>query len=178
MTETSIGNVGLVLHCAPLLLNTGWTENESNIYKYYYEGITPIIGKLIDKIDQERVSVARALGLEIETARDWFKRTYHIEEETLYECIQNNEAYQTIDAPRSLEHRYIYEDIPCGLVPLEAVGKHLGLEMNTTRLIIDLASSLLDVDFRKIGRNLDDLVDGHLDHTLTSILNRGDASCI
>ena len=39
MIETSIGNVGMVLHCAPLLLNTGWTE-ENSTYKYYYDGIT------------------------------------------------------------------------------------------------------------------------------------------
>ena len=49
MIETSIGNVGMILHCAPLLLNTGWTESQDKIYKYYYDGITPTVGRLIEK---------------------------------------------------------------------------------------------------------------------------------
>lgn len=150
--ETSIGNIGMVLHVAPLLLNTGWTENPSNIYKHYYDGITPIIAEFIEKIDQERVNVSEALGYRIETTKEWLIRTYHIQGDNLYECIQNNEAYRTIDAPSSLKHRYIYEDVPCGLVPIESVGLKLGLDMTYTTLTIDLASKLLNEDFREIGR--------------------------
>lgn len=157
--ETSVGNVGMILHCAPLLLNTGWTESSSNTYKYYYEGITPSIARLLEKIDAERVEVSKKLGFEVETTQQWLKRIYNVEGQNLYECIRNNEAYKTIDAPTSLQHRYIFEDVPCGLVPLEAVGKKLGLEMKYTSLIIDLAISLTGVDFRKIGRNLDFLCD-------------------
>ena len=155
MIQTSIGNVGMVLHCAPLLLNTGWTESERNIYKYYYDGITPTIGELIEKIDQERVAVSEALGHRVESTKDWLIRTYHVTGNNIYECIQNNKAYETIDAPGSLKHRYIFEDVPCGLVPLEAIGLKLGLDMVYTTLIIDLASKLLNIDFRATGRNLD-----------------------
>lgn len=154
MVETSIGNVGMILHCAPLLLNTGWTESKTAIYNYYYDGITPSIGKLIEQIDGERVLVSKILGLEVETTKEWLKRTYHVEGDSLYDCIQNNLAYTTIVAPRSLDHRYIFEDVPCGLVPLEAIGHKLGLEMKSTSLIIELASALVGVDFRKVGRNL------------------------
>jgi opine dehydrogenase len=155
MIQTSIGNVGMVLHCAPLLLNTGWTESEKSTYKYYYEGITPTICDFIEKIDDERVAVSEALGYKVESTKEWLIRTYHITGNNLYECIQNNEAYKTIDAPGSLKHRYIFEDIPCGLVPLESIGLKLSLDMSYTTLVIDLASKLLGVDFRKIGRNLE-----------------------
>lgn len=157
MIETSIGNVGMILHCAPLLLNSGWTESDSNIYKYYYDGITPTIGNLIERIDLERVSVSESLGHKVESTKEWLIRTYHVKGNNLYECIQNNEAYKTIDAPTSLKHRYIFEDVPCGLVPLEAIGIKLGLDMSCTTLIIDLASKLMDFNFRKNGRNLEDL---------------------
>ncbi len=170
MIETSIGNVGMILHCAPLLLNTGWTESQKAVYKYYYDGITPTVGRLIEKIDQERVAVSRELGFEVESAKDWLKRTYNVEGQTLYECIQNNAAYETIDAPNSLEHRYIFEDIPHGLVALEAVGKKLGVDMKNTSLIIDLASSLMDVDFRKIGRNLNNFLKGKDGNDIRALL--------
>lgn len=154
MIETSIGNVGMILHCAPLLLNTGWTENQSNIYKYYYDGITPTVGKFLERIDEEKVTVSQRLGLKVESTAEWLKRTYHVKGSNLYECIQNNQAYKTIDAPDSLNHRYIFEDVPYGLVPLELIGKKMGLEMKYTSLVIDLASSLTETDFRKIGRKL------------------------
>ena len=157
MLETSIGNLGMILHSAPLLLNTGWTETDKYIYKYYYDGITPSIGALMEKIDGERIAVAKLLGTEIESTKEWLIRTYDVEGDSLYECIQNNQAYRTIDAPKSMEHRYIFEDIPCGLVPLEAIGKRLGLEMTNTSIIIDLASALLDIDFRSRGRNFETL---------------------
>jgi len=71
--------------------------------------------------------------------------------------LQLNEAYRTIEAPTSLNHRYILEDVPCGLVPLEAVGKRLGLPMILTTLVVDLASELMGVELRKTGRSLDRL---------------------
>lgn len=152
--QTSIGNVGMVLHCAPLVLNSGWTENKHNLYKYYYDGITPTVSAFIENIDTERIAVSAVLGHEVESTRDWMMRTYHVRGDNLYECIQNNEVYRSIDAPCSLKHRYIFEDVPCGLVPLEAVGLQLGIDMTCTSLIIDLASKLMNVDFRKEGRNL------------------------
>lgn len=157
--ETSLGNVGMVLHCAPIILNTGWIENTSTVFKYYYDGITPTISNFIKIIDQERVEVARLLGSTIESTEDWLKRTYKLQGNSLFECIQNNDAYRTIDAPKSLYHRYIFEDVPCGLVPLESMGISLGLEMHATKTIIDLASLLLNTDFRKQGRqiNVEDL---------------------
>lgn len=172
MIETSIGNVGMILHCAPILLNTGWTESENNMYKYYYDGITPSIGRFIEKIDQERIMVSKKLGLEVESTKEWLERTYHVEGESLYDCIQNNKAYETIDAPSSMEHRYIYEDIPCGLVPLEAAGRRLGLQMKNTGLIIELASSMLETDFRQIGRNLNYLCKYSSNNEFKVLFNR------
>lgn len=154
MIETSIGNVGMILHCAPLLLNSGWTESNKHEYKYYFNGISPSIARFIEKIDDERIRVSKLLGMEVESTKDWIKRTYDVQGNSLYECVQNNEAYETIDAPNTLNHRYIFEDIPCGLVPLESAGRYLGLAMTNTNIVIDLASALLGVDFRYRGRNL------------------------
>lgn len=172
MIQTSIGNVGMVLHCAPLLLNAGWTESENNIYKYYYDGITPTVGELINKIDLERVAVSEALGYKVESTQEWLIRTYHVTGNNLYECIQNNDAYKTIDAPGSLKHRYIFEDVPCGLVPLESIGLKLGLDMSHTTLIIDLASKLMNVNYRKNGRNMEYLDIPSVNNGLKNIFER------
>ncbi len=170
LVQTSIGNVGMMLHCAPLLLNSGWTENDHTSYKYYHEGITPSISHFLEKLDFERVAVSYALGSPVVSTKTWLKQTYHVEGDTLYDCIQNTEAYHHIYAPTSLRHRYLFEDVPYGLVPLEAIGLKLGLLMKHTTLLIDLACTMLDVDFRLHGRNLESLSVTHQNQILDDII--------
>jgi len=152
--ETSLGNVGMVLHCAPLLLNIGWIESPNTKFKYYYEGITPTIANLLQKIDNERLAVAKKLGIQIIPLTEWFKTSYNVEGKNIYECIKKTSAYDKIDAPDTINHRYIFEDITTGLVPLENMGNQLGVDMKVTKLIIDLANEVLNTDFRKEGRKI------------------------
>ena len=37
--KTSLSNVGMVLHCAPVMMNIGWIETPKVDFKYYYDGI-------------------------------------------------------------------------------------------------------------------------------------------
>lgn len=147
--ETSLGNVGMILHCAPFILNAGWTECPTTEYKYYYEGITPTVGKLIEKLDNCRVSVAKELGYRVPSTLEWMKEEYMVEGHTLYECIKNNSSYKEIDAPQSLHHRYIFEDVPYGLAPLEKIGIELKVDMKPVTLIIEMANLLMETDFRR-----------------------------
>ena len=149
---TSLMNVGMVLHCAPVLMNIGWIETDTVDFKYYYDGISPSIAHFLAKIDAERVSVANALGYYVETLISWLQRSYHVYGNTVYECIQNNRAYREIDAPATIQTRYLLEDVPNGLVPIEYLGKKLGVHTPNITTIIDLACSIMETDFRSIGR--------------------------
>lgn len=154
MVQTSLGNVGMILHCTPVLFNIGWIENEKTRFKYYYDGITKSIAAFLEKLDQERILVGRKLGTELESTSNWMRRSYGIEGADLYECIRNNDAYRTIDAPKSITHRYITEDIPCGLVPLENIAHLLDINTPNISTIIDLSIGITGTDFRKIGRTI------------------------
>lgn len=158
---TSFSNVGMILHCAPVLMNIGWIETEKTQFKYYYDGISKTVSGFLEKMDKERVEVARKMGYIVDSVSDWMKKSYNIEGDSLYEVIQNNDSYRLIDAPPTLDSRYLFEDIPNGLVPIEFLGKEIGVNTDNISLIIDLASSVLNVDFRKIGRQfcLKDLID-------------------
>lgn len=151
---TSFSNVGMVLHCSPVMMNIGWIESEKADFKYYYDGISRSVADFIQKIDDERVAVARAAGFEIESVADWLRRTYKVEGKDLYECIRNNESYREIDAPPTVKTRYILEDVPNGLVPIEYLGKELNVETSNITTIINLASSVINRDFRKEGRQV------------------------
>ncbi len=152
VAHTSLANVGMILHCAPVLMNIGWIENEKVDFKYYYDGISKSVADYIEKMDSERIQVANELGYQIESVAEWLRRTYNTEGIDLYECIKNNVAYREIDAPPSLNSRYIYEDVPNGLVPIEYIGKQLNVKTKCITNIIDLADGVYNSDFRKIGR--------------------------
>lgn len=149
---TSLSNVGMVLHCSPVMMNIGWIESEKVDFKYYYDGISKSVAHFLEKIDQERMAVAKAEGFEIESVKDWLIRTYGVTGNTLYECIRNNEAYREIDAPPTINTRYIFEDVPNGLVPVEAMGMEYSIPTPNITTIINLASSVMDQDYRQIGR--------------------------
>lgn len=151
---TSLSNVGMVLHCAPILMNIGWIETEKVDFKYYYDGISPTVARFIEKIDDERLAVARELGYEVESTADWMRRTYHVTGADLHECIRNNSAYQEIDAPHSIQCRYILEDVPCGLIPVEDAGRKLGVPTPNITVLVDMINAVFDCDFRQKGRKL------------------------
>ena len=149
---TSLSNVGMILHFAPVLMNIGWIENKKTAFKYYYDGITPSIASFLEKMDHEKISVAKALGYEIETTETWLKRTYNVDGHGLYECLKNTKQYRAIDAPETIHHRYIIEDVPCGLVPVEDAAIQCGVSTKNITSIIDLASAVTEIDFRSMGR--------------------------
>lgn len=150
--QTSLGNIGMILHCAPVLMNLGWIESEKVDFEYYYDGISKSIAGFLEKLDLERLQVGQALGFELETTAEWLKRSYNVQGETLYECISKNKYYRGIYAPKSIKHRYIEEDIPYGLVPLESTAQYLNIATPLTTLVIDLANAIMDKDYRQIGR--------------------------
>lgn len=150
--RTSLSNVGMVLHCAPVMMNVGWIETPKVDFKYYYDGISPSVARFLEKIDAERQAVAKAGGFEIESVREWLIRTYGVTGKNLHECIRNNEAYKEIDAPPTINTRYIFEDVPNGLVPVEAMGQEYGVPTPNISAIIDLACSVMDADYRATGR--------------------------
>ena len=151
--QTSLGNVGMILHCAPMLMNVGWIENEEAEFKYYYDGISEAVAGFLEKIDAERLKVAEAMGAGVESVSDWMRNAYDVKGANLYECIRNNTCYKDIGAPQVIRHRYLEEDVPYGLVPLESVGSYLGIPTPNTKLIIDLANAVLERDYRASGRH-------------------------
>lgn len=149
---TSLSNVGMILHCAPVLMNIGWIESEIVDFKYYYDGISRSIAAFLEKMDRERMNVAKALGFKIESVMEWLKRTYEASGDCLYECIRSVDVYKEIDAPPTINCRYIFEDVPNGLVPIEFLGKSIGIDVSNITIIIDLAESVTDCNYRLCGR--------------------------
>lgn len=151
--ETSFANIGAIFHPAPLILNASKVDNGVP-FDYYHEGITPSVAALMERIDVERLAVAKALGVETRSAKEWLQVAYGAEGDTLYEAIQANASYCGIKAPQTLQHRYILEDVPTGLIPIASFGRHLGVPTPFTDSLIQMACGVTGINFWLQGRTV------------------------
>lgn len=149
---TSFSNVGMILHCAPVLMNIGWIESDKVVFKYYYDGISPTIAQYLEEMDYERCNIAKAMGYVVPTVKEWLKITYDSDGDTLFDALRNNNSYKEIDAPPTINTRYVFEDVPNGLVPIEAIANQLEIRIPAITTIIDLACYIMNTDYRQIGR--------------------------
>lgn len=143
---TGLNNIGMVFHPAPFLLNLSRIDRGEKFF-YYKEGISPAVASFIEKIDCERLMVGKRLGIQIESAQEWLKNTYGAEGDTLFECIQNTDAYGEVLAPQTIHSRYIFEDISTGLVTLYQMGRCFNMNLSYSDSVIKLANLIFHVDF-------------------------------
>lgn len=154
---TSMENIGAVFHPALTILNAGWIEASGGDFEYYLQGITPSVAKLLERVDAERLDVARALGVRSVSAREWLYLSYDSPGGNLYEAIQRTDGYRGIKAPPNIAHRYIWEDIPMSLVPISSIGAMLGTPTPMIDMVIALGSMLHDADYAAQGRTVERL---------------------
>lgn len=149
--ESTLSNVGPLLHVAPVVFSFTKIEYAEE-FLYYKQGISPAVSRFIEKVEQERIKILKHLGIDHESLFGWFEKCYGIKEDNLKDCIRKNYYYDTIVAPKDINHRYILEDVPFGLVPLESIAIYNGVEVPIITSLINIVNSLYDIDFRLKGR--------------------------
>ena len=153
--HTGLDNMGAIFHPALALLNAARIESTGGNYQFYIEGVTPSVARILESLDRERVTVASALGIRAHTAREWLALAYNAVGESLYEAMHNQPGYRGIQAPPTLNHRYITEDVPMSLVPMAALGRRYGVEVPAIDSLIRLACIVHQTDYWRRGRTLD-----------------------
>jgi opine dehydrogenase len=155
--HTSLDNMGSIFHPALTLLNAGWIEHSKGGFQFYIDGVTQSTARVLKVLDRERVTIAASLGVRTRPAVQWLKDAYSAKGDTLYDAIQGNPGYQGIRAPRSLRHRYIFEDVPFSLVPMISLGKQFGVEPGAIDAMVRLACVAHGTNYYERGRTVDDM---------------------
>jgi opine dehydrogenase len=154
--ETGLDNIGAIFHPGTVALSAARIEAGAPFE--FYRDMTPCVVRFLEALDEERLAVARAYEVWATGAAEWLARSYEgVRGATLYERILSNPAYAGIAAPRSLETRYVLEDVPTGLVPIASLGRLARLEMRATAGLVDVCGALLQRDFWAEGRTLERL---------------------
>ncbi|WP_168198208.1 NAD/NADP octopine/nopaline dehydrogenase family protein [Crassaminicella thermophila] len=153
---TSFDNTNPIVHPTTTLLCTGLVESNRD-WLFYWDGFTPSIGSFLEELDQERIAVGNALGLNLITCKKQYELEYGVCEDTLEQAVKNTQAYAEIKGQHSLNTRYILEDIPMGLLPLASMGKLLGVPVERMETVIRFCEYFLHKDFSSNGRTVENL---------------------
>jgi opine dehydrogenase len=156
--QTTLQNGNPVIHPAVTLLNAGLLERTGGDFLFYEEGVTESVGRLIEAVDLERLAIAGALGVKIESEPAIGVRQGYMLEENYSTGYSQAPGFLGIKAQPQLDHRYLTEDVGYSLTFLTDLAAHLGVPTPVMDGVITLASVVLARDFRaEAVRTLDSL---------------------
>ena len=154
--ETSLENIGAILHPSVILFNAATIERGQGFY--FYNDMTPAIASFLEQIDGERLLIGDAFGIKLKSVSDWVSYAYAgISGQNLCDKIKNNPAYYKILAPNRLQSRLLLEDIPTGILPMIELGSLAKVKTPLMESVLNISQALLSIDFRQKGRTLKNL---------------------
>lgn len=155
---TSLRNLNAIMHPPGMILGAAWIEHTGGDFYFYQDAATLVVGRLLDKIDQERLMIGKAWDEHLETFAELMYKTGITTEaakdsgslrRAFLECEENSK----IKAPPTLDHRYMHEDMMHGLVPMIAIGQAAGVNSPVMQSLVRIASVVNDIDYWEEGLN-------------------------
>jgi opine dehydrogenase len=145
--EVGLNNGNPVIHPAITLLNAARIEKEGNKMFFYRDGVSPAVARLIQKVDEERMALLKALGYPAQSEPVTSVQQGYASSTDYFECYGKGLGYRDLPSPDSLDNRYLHEDIGMSLVMFCSLGKLLGVPTPTCELIVRLGENLTGMDY-------------------------------
>lgn len=158
--ETGLSNINAIMHPAGMVGNAGWIERHAGDLLFYREALSPAVARTIEAVDNERLEIVKALELTPHA----FIEIFHsagltsdaaLASDSVYQALQESAPNRTIKAPRTLDHRYMHEDVGYGLVPMAELARLLEIDTPVIDALITLASTMNAADYRREGLTLE-----------------------
>lgn len=154
--QTSIDAPGLIIHPISTLMNMSRIEQIGPYRNSHYD-ITPSVGRIMDGVDHERMDIANLLCRETFSFMDTMEVLYKVKGESAYDIMYQVSAHNVQMSPDSLNHRYVTEDIPYGLVTIATIGRQIGIPTPRIDAIINIACMANGEDYWSTGRTAEKL---------------------
>jgi len=145
--QTSLQNGNPVIHPAITLLNAALIERTSGDFFFYEEGVTPAVGRLIKAVDQERIAIGRALGVEVVPDPELGCAQGYMQEPTYDKGYSEAPGFKGIKAQSNLDYRYFNEDVGYGLVFLRKLAEQVDVDTPYINAVIRMVSLLMKRDY-------------------------------
>ena len=161
--STSLNNLNPIVHPPMVLFNAGRIEATGGKgWNLYADGATESVAKIMMSMDEERMAVLKLIstdGIPIKDSFETFYANYSLGKKTLSETLRQSPIHgdPAFPAPTSVDTRYINEDLPFGLVPWSLIGRAWDVPTPTINAVIQIASTMLGVDYFQKGLTAEDL---------------------
>ena len=149
--QTTLQNGNPVIHPAVTLLNAGLLERTHGGFKFYEEGITPSVGRLMEAVDRERLAIAAALGVTVLSEPDVGVLEGYMVESNYTTGYSTAPGFRGIGAPNRIDSRYLTEDIGYSMVFWTDLARQMAVDTPVMDAIIAIGSVVLGDDVRARG---------------------------
>ncbi len=173
--DGALMNAGPIIHPPLIMMNAGPLEHFDH-WDIHNEGTQPSIRRVTTALDNERIAVREALGY----GAPHFPLSDHYDpdgEEWMYGNAAHERLVDSGDWREHIElasHRYLREDIACGLAFLVSVADWAGVPCPVARGLLAVASAVVGEDLRQTGRTLENLgLNGLSREDMKSMLDEG-----
>ena len=141
--ETALNATNPIMHPVGVLMNAGRIERSQGEFRFYEEGVTPAVARVISSLDDERRAVGRALGLSLPEVASLYHHAGFGPRGDLWEVINGSRMLTPLRAPGSLDTRWLSEDTPYALATWVELGDALGVPMPVAGAAVTLATALM-----------------------------------
>ena len=144
------------LHAPLVFMNAGPIEALDE-FDIHVDGNPRSVVKVSITLDRERITLRKALGY---SSHHWpLEDLYSRTGETFYGVISRDrmERQSVWREKIDFHHRYVTEDVGCGLALWSSLGRRLGVPTPLSDVFLTLASTVNDLDYRATGRTLENL---------------------
>ncbi|MDH6592455.1 opine dehydrogenase [Variovorax sp. TBS-050B] len=145
---SALANVNPQSHGPLAVFN--WTRIERGEPWAQYHCMTPGVARAIEALDAERRAVAAAFGIALGPIEAHFARSFGTTSEKLADIAAELHAQRGgPPGPTRTDTRFVSEDMPYGLAFVEALGAIAGVPTPATRTVLDAASLVNGIDYRR-----------------------------
>lgn len=157
----ALSNLNAQSHLAIALMNL--TRMERGERWAQAENVTPLVGRLIEALDLERLAIAKALSVQVKTVQEHFVLSYHVPLGSVSEMNQQMQRNGNGSfGPTTAESRYVLEDVPFGLEATAQLGRMAGIPAPLHEAGIAIFSAAYGRDFTQENDLLEALKIGSL----------------
>jgi opine dehydrogenase len=150
--EAGLNNANPVIHPPIALMNAARIERDGFAMRFYGDGVSPTVARMIQKLDEERMALLKALGYPAQPDPVTSVEQGYATSEDYYECYSRGPGFIDFAGPHTLDHRYFHEDIGMGLVMFCSLGDFLGVPTPTCRTFVQMGEAITGIPYTSDGK--------------------------
>lgn len=163
VVQRGLTDFGALAHPITMIANMNAVDRNDG-FLFYYDGFTERTIVLIERLEDEFHALARAYHTSIMPMKKLLNEYYGCRTTSLLDAMRSVPNYSVSQAPGTLQHRFIEEDVASSLVPMQQLARKASIKTPVIDSIINIASVLLAREFAEEGRTLFKLGWAHMSH--------------